>query len=181
MKGIIFNLLEQVVTDAHGDDAWDDLLERAGLDGAYTSLGNYPDDQLFALVGAASAALDLPADDVVRWFGRSAIPLLAGQFPDFFSGHDSTKPFVLTLNDVIHTEVRKIYPDAVVPVFDFSTTDNGRLALAYHSPRQLCQLAEGFIEGAAEHYGETVTFEQPACMHRGDDHCLIVCAFARSA
>jgi len=68
-----------------------------------------------------------------------------------------------------------------VPVFDFSTTDNGRLALAYHSPRQLCQLAEGFIEGAADHYGETVTFEQPACMHRGDDHCLIVCAFARSA
>src|SRR5207247_7072 len=78
-----------------------------------------------------------------------AIPLLAVQFPDFFSGHDSTKAFVLTLNDVIHTEVRKIYPDAVVPVFDFSTTDNGGLALDYRSPRTLGPLAAGSTGGAA--------------------------------
>ena len=38
MKGIVFNLLEEVVTEAYGADAWDSLLDAAGLDGAYTSL-----------------------------------------------------------------------------------------------------------------------------------------------
>lgn len=54
MKSIIFNLLEQVVTDAHGEDIWDDLLAGAGLEGAYTSLGNYPDEDLLSPVSAAS-------------------------------------------------------------------------------------------------------------------------------
>ena len=57
MKGIIFNLVEEVVTAAYGEDTWDSLLDEAGLDGSYTSLGSYPDEDLFQLVGAASKAL----------------------------------------------------------------------------------------------------------------------------
>ena len=47
MKGIIFNLLEEVVTQAHGEEVWDQLLDAAQVDGAFTSLGNYPDEDLF--------------------------------------------------------------------------------------------------------------------------------------
>src|SRR5882724_1829080 len=32
IKGIIFSLLEEVVVDEHGADAWDDMLEQASLD-----------------------------------------------------------------------------------------------------------------------------------------------------
>lgn len=60
MKGVIFNLVEDIVTEANGPDAWDDLLEAAGLEGAYTALGSYGDDQLFALVDAAASASGLP-------------------------------------------------------------------------------------------------------------------------
>ena len=177
MKGIIFNLLEQVVTDAHGADAWDELLVMSNLDGVYTSLGNYPDGHLGALIEAASKKLGRPPDDLVRWFGSAAIELLAAQHPHFFTEHRSTQPFLLTLNDIIHAEVRKIYPDALVPDFQFVTTDDGAFAMGYRSPRRLCALAEGFVEGAARHYGEVVTIDQPTCMHRGDDECLIVCRF----
>ena len=41
MKGIIFNLLEEVVRKDYGDESWEDLLEAGQVDGAYTSLGNY--------------------------------------------------------------------------------------------------------------------------------------------
>ena len=81
MKGIIFNLVEEVVTDRYGEDTWDLLLDAAGLDGSYTSLGSYPDEELFRLVAAASAALGVPADDVVRQLGEGAIPLLVERFP----------------------------------------------------------------------------------------------------
>ncbi len=44
MKGIIFNLVEDVVTQENGPDAWDDLLDAAHVDGAYTAVGSYDDE-----------------------------------------------------------------------------------------------------------------------------------------
>src|SRR5688572_19259665 len=98
MKGVVFNLLEEVVRTEYGEDTWDNLLDEAGLDGAYASLGGYPDGDMMKLVMAASAALNLPPAAVVRWFGRKAIPLLHERYPDFFAGHASTRSFLLTLN-----------------------------------------------------------------------------------
>lgn len=170
----MFNLLENVVTREHGEDTWDDLLDDAGLAGAYTSLGSYPDADLLALVAAASARLEVPPDDAVRWFGREALPLLAQSYPAFFTPHTSARPFLLTLNDVIHPEVRKLYPGADVPVFDFTVSPADELVIGYASGRQLCSLAEGFIEAAAAHYGEIATIHQPACMKHGAPKCQIV-------
>jgi hypothetical protein len=85
MKGVVFNLLEQVVVREYGENVWDDLLDTAGLAGTYTSLGSYPDEEIMSLVAAAAAALKLPPDEVLRWFGRRAMPLLAGHYPVFFT------------------------------------------------------------------------------------------------
>jgi hypothetical protein len=180
MKGIIFNLVEEVVTDAYGPETWDSLLDAAGLDGAYTSLGSYPDEHLFQLVGAASSALGAPPDDIVRTLGQGAIPILAERYPEFFAPHPGTRPFLLTLNEIIHAEVRKLYPDADLPVFDFEEVADDELILGYRSARKLCSLAEGFIIGTARHYGEDVAIDQPECMHRGDERCLIRCRFSAS-
>lgn len=173
MKGVVFNLLEELVRREHGEDTWDALLEATQLDGSYTSLGSYPDEDLMKLVAAASSALTMPADAIIRWFGRNAIRLLAERYPRFFVAHKTTRTFLLTLNDVIHTEVRKLYPGADVPVFDYDTSSEEVLVMGYKSPRKLCALAEGFIEGAAAHYGEEVALEQPSCMNRGDEKCVI--------
>jgi Haem-NO-binding len=119
MKGIIFNLLEDVVISNHGADSWDQLLATAALDGVYTSLGSYPDEQIQDLVGAASRKFGLTPFEVLRWFGQQAIPLLFERYPAFFNAQSSTRPFVLSVNSIIHPEVRKIYPGADVPTFEF--------------------------------------------------------------
>jgi hypothetical protein len=173
MKGIVFNLFEAVVRRDYGEDTWEALLEAANVDGAYTSLGNYSDEEMMKLVGFASSALKMPADDVVRWFGRNALPLLAKKHPHFFEPHQSTRPFLLTLNDVIHSEVRKLYPGSELPVFSYDTSSSEVLLLHYRSPRKLCALAEGFIEATAAHYGEELSLDQPECMKRGDDKCVL--------
>ena len=49
MKGIVFNLLEQLVARDYGEDTWDALLDASGLEGAYTSLGSYPDGDFVKL------------------------------------------------------------------------------------------------------------------------------------
>ncbi len=173
MKGIIFNLLEEVVIHRHGDAAWDGLLDQAGVDGAYTSLGSYPDAELEALLGAAATVLHVQPDECLRWFGREAMPLLAERYPAFFTAHNTTLPFVLSVNSIIHPEVRKIHPGAQCPTFRFEHGTDGALYMGYRSPRRMCSLAQGFIEGAADHFGETAIVEHPRCTAKGDPECLL--------
>ncbi len=181
MKGLVFNLLEDLVRRDHGDGEWDALLAASGVSGIYTSLGNYPDTDLYRLVGAVSHRFGIGASDVVRWFGRESMPLLAVRVPEVFRPHTSTRAFVLTLNDIIHPEVRKLYPGADVPDFDFDASESGRLRMTYRSQRRLCAFAEGLIEGAARHYGERVEIARPSCMHRGDAACVLDIAFFPAA
>lgn len=174
MKGIVFNLLERVVTTEHGADVWDDLLDAAGASGAYTSLGNYDDAELEAIAAAAAKALGLERADVLRWFGRRAIPVLAELYPDFFTPHASARPFLNGINDIIHAEVRKLYAGADCPHFGLQDGEDGELMMRYRSSRRMCALAEGFIEGAADWYGETIAISQPVCVAHGDQECHLV-------
>ena len=173
MKGIIFNLLEDVVVDNYSDRTWNELLDAAGLDGVYTSLGNYDDSEITALVSAAATALSTTDGEVLRWFGQRAIPGMAKRWPEFFAPHRNSLPFLISLNDVIHPEVRKLYSGAFCPHFDFAAPAENKLTIGYRSPRKLCDLAHGFIIGAGEHYGETLSVKHSECMHDGSDRCLI--------
>lgn len=173
MKGIIFNLLEDAVTAEHGAEAWPDLVDAAGVGGVYTSLGSYPDSEVLALVETAAAVLGQSSADVLRWFGRRAIPLLAIRFPQLFAGYPHARSFVSSVNTIIHPEVRKLYSGAGCPHFHFNDRDDGALAIAYHSPRKLCMLAEGLILGATDHFGESVAIDHLACMADGHPLCRL--------
>lgn len=177
MKGIVFNLLEDSVAGSHGEDAWDELLEATGLEGSYTALGNYEDAELLALVGEVCRRQGSPPDEVLRAFGRQALPALAARYPEFFTPHDSVKPFLLTLDHVIHREVVKIYPGAQPPRMSFEDPAPDVLVLHYSSERRLCAFAEGMIEGAAAHYGQAVALEHRGCMRDGADACTLVARF----
>lgn len=179
MKGIIFNLLQEVVTQHHGEDVWDALLDTAGVSGVYTSLGNYPDEEFVRLVNAAADVRRTPPGDVIRWFGTEAIPRLAAKYPGFFNRHPSTRPFILTLNGIIHPEVKKLYPGADTPDFDIDASSPEVLVMGYHSKRKLCSLAEGLVTGAANHFGEKVSINHCECMHRGDPSCRLELSFQK--
>ncbi len=173
VKGVVFNLLEDAVVRGHGLLAWDSLLLMAGLEGGYTSLGSYPDGELIRLVDAAAAALGMSTGEVLRWFGRSAIPLLHERNAMFFKAHRDAQSFVASINSIIHPEVRKLYAGASCPHFHFHHLEDGRTGLAYQSPRRMCRLAHGFIEGAADHFGNRVGIEHLACMLEGHRVCRI--------
>ena len=183
MKGIVFNLLEEVVTTHGGELAWDLIIDQARVDGAYTSLGNYPDEEFGRLMTTLAEYRHATPRATLRWFGHQSMPFLAERYPEFFTGYRGLRPFLLSLNDVIHAEVRKLYPGAEVPVFGFdvpASTDAGEvLVIHYRSKRRLCPLAEGFICGAADYYQQAVTVSQRSCMLDGADECVLVCDIGR--
>ena len=66
------------------------------------------------------------------------------------------------VNDIIHPEVLKIYPDSVPPAFAFEDHSDG-LVVQYRSARNLPALAEGLLSGVSLLYdGEVaVTVIEP--------------------
>ena len=75
-------------------------------------------------------------------------------YPAFITACDSSLQLVSRIEQVIHTEVRKLYPDAELPSFEVESHTTGRLSVVYRSPRCLADLAVGLIDGAIVHYGE---------------------------
>ena len=174
MKGVVFNLLERVVVNKYGETVWDQLLDATKLSGVYTTLGSYPDEEIEQLVGAASAALNIPGPDVLRWFGRQAMPLLAQQYPVFFSSHQNAGPFIMSVNAIIHPEVRKLYTGAGCPHFNFDKADDGSFLMGYNSPAQTLRPG-AWLYGRRGRplWQHRAGGTSPRCMHKGDSNCVM--------
>jgi len=173
MKGVIFNIVEEVVVDHFGQTTWEALLDTTGLSGAYTSLGSYPDAEIVALVEAAATLTNQDPRAVLHWVGVQALPKLHERYPAFFDAAQDARTFILSLNTIIHPEVRKLYAGAICPHFHFIDTPD-TLTLGYASPRKMCDLAHGFVDALAIHYGEKLAVTQPCCMHDGAPSCQLV-------
>lgn len=178
MKGMVFTMLGEMIEEKFGLETWDDLIDETDpeSDGIYVSTDIYPDQELLAYVAALSKRLDTPANDLVFAFGEHLLGRFAEIHPEFFENL-SIKEFLKSVHDVIHVEVKKLHPDAVLPHFDYEDSGGNELVMLYRSPRGLCALAEGLIEGAAKHYGEAVLLAHPICMHHGSDHCRLQLEF----
>lgn len=180
MKGMIFNELQRLVTERRGEDAWDELIERTPLenrDGLFVGPKTYPDADFLALVSSASAALGTPVTDLVRDFGKFMFPHLAERYPVFMKPGMTAKTFLLSVERTIHVEVRKLYPDAVLPAFEYSDPAPARLNMTYRSPRRLCALVLGLVDGVADHFQEDITCLHTTCVHRGDESCRFELTF----
>jgi predicted hydrocarbon binding protein len=181
VTGIIFNLLEEAVTRRFGAAAWAEMLATVDV-GGYLPFDRYPDDELFRLLGALPVAPEMDADERLRWFGRAAVPLLAERYPLIFAPHRSAESFLLTLNAILHPGGPPA--DVEAGPLDLEVLEvepPGGLVLAYRSARRLCALAEGFVTGTADYYGEQVQIQQPRCMLHGEGRCTLVCTFAPAA
>ena len=82
----IFNRLEQMVTESFGLEAWDEIVVHSSLrtpNGVFVGPANYPDEDLFALVGTASRLTGKSVTELVRTFGRFLFRQLAMAYPVF--------------------------------------------------------------------------------------------------
>ena len=178
MMGVIFNLLEEVVCDQFGEGFWCDMLDSSGVQGSYTSLGNYPDAEMLGLVGSAAKLSGIGEREILRWFGQRALPRLAERYSALVEQFGSAKEFLISVNSIIQPEVLKLYPGAVCPHFQFQVPDEEFTVLRYRSPRQLCALVEGFIDGVAGLYETMVNVVHESCTHDGARDCQLVVQWA---
>lgn len=172
MKGIVYTLFNDLVEEKFGLEVWDELLQRCAPEsgGIYTASATYGDDELLGMVATLSEITGAPVPTLVSAFGEYSMQVFGQQFPMLFENRDA-KSLLLSVHDVIHVEVKKLYPGALPPMFEYEDPAPDQLVMKYHSPRKLCAFAEGLIIGTGKHYGVEIQQTHTLCMHRGDDHC----------
>ncbi len=94
--------------------------------------------------------------ELVQTFGRYLFGRFHSAHPAFFDGLTSAFDFLGKVEDYIHVEVRKLYPDAELPALECEAPDPNTLRMTYRSKRPFSALAEGLIRGCVEHYKETI-------------------------
>jgi hypothetical protein len=175
MKGIIFNLLEDMVVAQCGMQVWNDLLAKhAPSDRVYLSAKSYAETELFSIVQDVALRLNLPMQDVVKAFGRFLFGGLASRHTDVVQRFSDFTELVMGIHDVIHMEVNKLYHEPSLPTISGRMVSNKQIELIYSSPRKLCYCAEGLLFGAAEHFKQSIAISHPTCMHHGAEHCILI-------
>lgn len=153
MMGMVFTELLDMVESTFSFETVDAVIARSGTRGTYTSVGNYDDAELFAIVGALSAETGVPVPDLLQAYGRHLFQRFYAMYPSFFDVHTDAPAFLAGLESHVHTEVRKLYPVARPPLFTLAPAPEGGHHLDYRSQRALWQFARGLLDACMAHYG----------------------------
>lgn len=183
MHGLIFVTWEKYLSERFGSPLLKAYRSTIGETAATAPLTSrvYDDATLLAGVGAACQLTHLPAETILREYGRYFIingltrHLCAYLLNQVNSGHD----LLLTMRKA-HEQMGCTPEGLTPPLFGYeilSSNPQG-FVLVYDSPRKLCPLLLGTIEGAAARYGERVQIVERSCMKRGGDACRFEVVFA---
>lgn len=159
MKGVVFTEFLELVEKQFGYEVLDRVtsLESLKGKGAYTAVGNYPHEDMLAMVDELSTAVDIPSEDLVRAFGMTLAGTFYKMHAVYFDNAKDSLDFLSGIEAVIHSDVRKLYPDAKLPNFAVTWEGDDTLILDYSSARPMAPLAEGAILASIEHFNDDAT------------------------
>jgi Haem-NO-binding len=169
VHGVIFTSLRDYLTSEYGTELTQNVFSGQPM---FLLSESYDDALLLGLVERAASATGREVDDVVHEFGVfTALTTFTRLYPAFFAVAPSAREFLLTVETRIHELVRATIPNAAPPQLRVDEHGADGVRIDYSSPRRLCVLLRGLVQGTARHYGEVATIEEPTCMLRGDPTC----------
>jgi Haem-NO-binding len=158
MKGVVFTEFLDMVEEKFSADMLDTIIEMSNLPsgGAYTSVGTYPHEELVDMVVALSKQSGLETAVLIHVFGQHLFGRFHQRHPNFFENVPTAFDFLAGIENVIHAEVLKLYPDAQLPRFVVNKHTHNELVLVYQSARHFGDLAEGLMQGCVAHFQENI-------------------------
>jgi len=176
MLGLVFTEFIEMVEDRFSPETADAMLQAVPTehDGSYTAVGYYAHEELVALVIRLSQLTRVAVPDLVRAFGCHLLGRFTRIYPAMFARHAGFLDFVAAIDSEIHVEVRKLYPQAVLPRFEVLQRDERGMQLLYRSPRRMESLALGLLEGLAAHYRQPCRIEARAWSDGAEEGTLFV-------
>ncbi|GAA6181131.1 MULTISPECIES: heme NO-binding domain-containing protein [unclassified Shimia] len=161
MKGVVFVELVRMAESVMGEDAVDEILDSADLesDGAFSSVGNYPCSELLTLVDAIGERLNAPVEALHEKFGNWMFGRFVEGYPIFFEGKTDGFGMLESIENEVHVEVRKLYPDVELPTFATERIGTDTLKMVYSSERPLHHFCRGMVESCMAHFEQEFTLQ----------------------
>ncbi len=176
MHGLIFVTWEKYLAERFGETLLKEYREAIGETAATSPLASrtYSDDVLLAGVKTSCQLTNVPLDTLLWEYGRYFMlngltsHLCAYLLTKVSNGRD-----LLLMMRKAHAQMRRLPDGLTPPLFEYQaiSTSANDVSLIYDSPRQLCALLWGAVEGAAQRYGQRVQVVEISCMKRGAPVC----------
>lgn len=157
MKGIVFTEFLDLVEDKFGLEMVDSIIKQSKLEseGAYTSIGTYKFSEMLQLLQNLSNNTGVTIDDLLLVYGEHFFSVLQTSYPGLLATYKDPLEMLSSIEDHIHIEVRKIYPDAELPVFIVEEKTNKSLIMIYKSSRAMHHFGLGLMNKTFEYFNSS--------------------------
>lgn len=162
MKGVIFTEFMELVEQQFSEEVAEQIIELANPEsgGSYTSLGTYDHGEILALVTHLSQITGANVGDLQLVFGEFLFGRFSVIHGDFMVGVPGALDFLSKVQDYIHIEVEKLYPQATPPKLDCNRISEQKMELHYSSHRPFALVAHGLIAGCGKHFGDNLDIQR---------------------
>ncbi|MGB1481309.1 MAG: heme NO-binding domain-containing protein [Flavobacteriales bacterium] len=156
MKGVVFTEFLEMVEQRFGMEMVNSLLEENNLSsgGVYSALGTYHHGEMVTLVVDLGKRSGMDVPDLLKAFGGYLFNTFKSGYPEMFASANNGFEFLQSVDQEIHVEVLKLYPDAELPSFKTELLEEHVLQMDYRSDRAMGALALGLIEACGNHFNE---------------------------
>lgn len=173
MYGIVNKAIQDLVTENYGEQKWENILERSGIEeDFFISNQPYDDDITFKLAIAVSDEMNITVSQVLIAFGewwvvRTTTERYGGLMK---SGGTNLREFLMNL-PLFHNRVMLIYPKLTPPEFKVTHISEKSINLHYFSKRKgLQEFVRGLIQGLGILFQTPTTIELLETRDVGDSH-----------
>jgi hypothetical protein len=173
MYGIVNKAIEDLVKVNFGEDKWEAVRKRSGVEVDYF-LSNEPyDDAItYQLAGAVSEEMNMPVEKVLEAFGEWWI-LKTGKEKYgglMQSGGNNLREFLINL-PIFHNRIMLMYPKLTPPEFQISDVEENSLHVHYFSKRVgLQEFVRGLLSGLGKMYETPVIITLLESRDEGKNH-----------
>jgi len=184
MYGLVNRAIENMIRSQHGDDTWERIRGRAGVQvEMFVGMASYPDDVSYRLVGAASEILGRPAHELLEAFGEYWTLYTAEQgYGDLFRKSGTSFPGFMQNLHSLHTHVGRLFPNLQPPSFWCTEVTEHSLRLHYQSSRPgLGPMVIGLVRGLGRMFDTDVTIVADQTREQGAAHDQFLVTFAPRA
>ncbi len=160
MYGLIHQAARNMVLDTRGEAAWNDILQKSGLnDEHFIGADLYKDEVTFALIGAISDQTNIDMESLLEAFGRYWVGFAVGTpYGSMFKLAGETLDSLLNSLDEMHDSISSTMPGSVMPSFEVVHTDERQIIMCYRSPRKgLVPFVVGLFNGLLDYFDERGT------------------------
>lgn len=147
MKGFIFTEFLELVEEKFGLAMVDKIIQQSDLKsaGIYTSVGTYEFGEMLQLLTHLSENTEIEIDDLLLVYSEHLFVVLTKTYPDLIKSFTNPMDLLSSIENHIHVEVLKIYPDAQLPTFILEKRTEDKLIMLYKSDRALYTLGKGLM------------------------------------